>query len=235
MRCRADSRRRCQCMDCEVELPRINFWCTLAASKVSSRNLQFLFFTEQTLSCDTLRKSAEKLVQNGKGRFRASTLVDTLFAARIGSEPIAGCRWEPGEWFAAVLEEPAHRPVSFYHGAPNKGVEVIQYLEATSKQPVQGATSWGFSLLLHRLKLKGALMCKLVDESEPLKTPVVIDEHQYTTRGSLIYGRTLDPKRPYTYPARETELRRFLWSRTQYIYDLSAEVRGELYPPTEPL
>lgn len=80
----------------KVELPRINFWCTLAASKaliwesrahlsnpnqwfllksllmlsqVSSRNLQFLFFTEQTLSCDTLRKSAEKLVQNGKGRF----------------------------------------------------------------------------------------------------------------------------------------------------------------------
>lgn len=45
-----------------------------------------------------------------------------------------------------MLEEPAHRPVSFYHGAPNKGVEVIQYLEATSKQPVQGATSWGFRI-----------------------------------------------------------------------------------------
>ena len=72
-----------------------------------------------------------------------------------------GLGWEPGEWFAVVLEAPRHapegtrevclaqeptgRPVSFYHGAPKKGEEVIEYLEATLKDPIQGATSWGFS------------------------------------------------------------------------------------------
>ena len=112
------------------------------------------------------------------------------------------------------FEEPTGRPVSFYHGAPKKGTEteVIQYLEATLKQPVQGATSWGFraqaafddkkrfkkqhhvimcnirafkralmkefllGLLLHRLKSKGAVVCKLVDESEALKTPAAFSE-----------------------------------------------------------
>ena len=41
-------------------------------------------------------------------------------------------------------EEATGRPVSFYHGAPKQGTEVVQYLEATLKDPVQGATSWGF-------------------------------------------------------------------------------------------
>ena len=30
----------------------------------------------------------------------------------------------------------------------------------------------------------------------------MIDGHKYTTRGSLIYGRTMDQKRPYTYSVR---------------------------------
>ena len=46
-------------------------------------------------------------------------------------------------------KETTRRPVSFYHGAPKKGSEeseVVQYLEATLKDPIQGATSWGFRI-----------------------------------------------------------------------------------------
>lgn len=231
-RAASPSQRRCPCQDCEEK----RLTCEQSISEVSSRNLRFVFFTEPTLSCDALRASAN-LISKAKGRFRARALVEELFAARTGSRPTAGCRWEKGEWFAAVLEETTGRPVSFYHGAP-KGSgesEVVQYLEATLQDPIQGATSWGFSLLLHRLKLKGATTCRLVDESDTMKTPVLIDGHEYTTRGSLIYGRTMDPKRPYTYSVRESKLRKLsFWSRTEYTYDLSSEARGKLYP-SDPL
>lgn len=102
-------------------------------------------------------------------------------------------------------------------------------------------------MLLHRLKLKGASSCKLVDESEALKTPapwarrqrlgpyeVVIDGRAYATRGALIYGRSSDPKRPYVYPVRELAVPG-LWRRTQYVYDLGQEERGQSYPSKEPL
>lgn len=201
-RAASPSQRRCPCKDCEEK----RLTCEQSISEVSSRNLRFVFFTEPTLSCDALRTSAD-LISTAKGRFRASALVEELFAARTGSRPTAGCRWETGEWFAAVLEEMTGRPVSFYHG-----------------------------LLLHRLKLKGATTCRLVDESETMTNPVVIDGHKYTTRGSLIYGRTMDQKRPYTYSVRESRLRKLpLWPGTEYTYDLSSEARGKLYPSQDPL
>lgn len=38
--------------------------------------------------------------------------------------------------------------------------------------------------------------------TELRRVQVVIEGHEYNTRGSLIYGRTLDEKRPYMYPVR---------------------------------
>eukprot|EP00435_Cladocopium_sp_Y103_P005868 s438_g1.t3 len=69
-----------------------------------------------------------------------------------------------------------------------------------------------------------------------MKNPVVIDGHEYTTRGSLIYGRTLDQKRPYTYHVRKSRLRKLsFWPGTEYTYDLISEAHGKLYPSQDPL
>lgn len=196
-----------------------------------------MFFTEQNLSCQELQRRAEDLVAKSVGRFRAYALTSRIFAGRIGEPPVSDCRWEPGEWFAAVVEEATGRPVSFYHGAAEQAerrTSIIKYLEATLVEPVQGATSWGFSMLLHRLKLSGSNCSKLTDESEPLRAPVIVNGIDCRTRGSLIYARTLDSKRPYTYPFRTATVA-FGSSRLQYVYDLTLERRGSGYANSEPL
>eukprot|EP00439_Symbiodinium_sp_Y106_P001414 s7997_g1.t1 len=135
--------RRCACVECNER--RLSFEESISA--VSSNGLRFLFFTEQNLNCQELQRRAEDLVAKSAGRFRAYALTSRLFAGRIGEPPVPDCRWEPGEWFAAVVEEATGRPVSFYHGAADQAerrTSVIKYLEATVVEPVQGATSWGF-------------------------------------------------------------------------------------------
>ncbi|CAJ1460686.1 unnamed protein product, partial [Effrenium voratum] len=231
--------RRCRCVDCgrpDCASP------ALGASKPTSRGLRFVFFDERSVDCPAQQEAAQSLVRQAKGRFRAEALIPQLFAGRIAEAPGAGCRWQDGEWFAAVLEDPgsevAPRPVAVYHGGHVVGspkseavtpMMAIEYLESTKEKPIRGATAWGFSMLLHRLKLSGTETCKLVDESEVLPQPVMLDGREFLTKGSLIYGRSNDRRRPYAFPFRE-RLLPFSSTRQEYVYDLTAEKPGELYP-----
>jgi len=47
-------------------------------------------------------------------------------------------------------------------------VATIGMVEATKNHPVRGAVSWGFSMLLHRLKFQGIKEVKLADKSESI-------------------------------------------------------------------
>ncbi|OLP99129.1 Copia protein [Symbiodinium microadriaticum] len=153
--------RRCACVECSES----RLSCEESISAVSSNGLRFLFFTEQNLSCQELQRRAEDLVAKSVGRFRAYALTSRIFAGRIGEPPVPDCRWEPGEWFAAVVEEATGRPVSFYHGAAEQAerrTSIIKYLEATLVEPVQGATSWGFRQTQWRELRKRPMLLLLV-------------------------------------------------------------------------
>jgi len=55
---------------------------------------------------------------------------------------------------------------------------VIEVVEATKRSPVRGAVSWGFSMLLHRLKLQGLSEVTLVDASAP-QNEILKDKRDY--------------------------------------------------------
>ena len=80
------AQRRCRCTDCGQRLS-----CSEAVSRVSQRQLRFLFFSEGGTACTALQQAAAALREKAKGRFRASQLVEEVFPARMGALPVAGC------------------------------------------------------------------------------------------------------------------------------------------------
>lgn len=131
-------------------------------------------------------------------------------------------------YFAAVQDSSTGRALSFMKGylATKKSQGEIDGIASTKTEPVQGATAWGLSMLLHRLKLLGETKTELVDVSEKFEEPIIIGGQSYSTKGSLVYGRTNVSHRPYTFPIKSPPY-------TDYEYDLLREGYGEDYPADE--
>lgn len=72
--------------------------------------------------------------------------------------------WQRPAWVAFVADT-SNVIKAVFVGSSSGKVAYIGYIESTMQDPVRGAVSWGFSMLLHRLKLQSFETATLTDAS----------------------------------------------------------------------